>query len=748
MNPSVSTVSLTSARSSSTQQLMNKKVSAQESLYHMCLCVKKRLECLPQLQPYLNLAYSSAEILTEHQALLLSQKQQQQNAHQDAGPPGSNGRLSSSSTLHRDSSFSATSFGDDSEHSQSFNMDDTLLTFAVGITPISVDCDPVTQLSKLFQQGSPLCIIFNAVRPQSKLTVISSDDMKICKKSIYDFILGLKKHFAFNDEELFTISDVFSNSTEHFLKVLDVVVTLLNAAPETFPPVSMDSDLETHPLHKPTNEYDKIVREFIETERKYVHDLEILNKYRQQLLEYQIINSEELYMLFPNLNDIIDFQRRFLVSLEINGQVPPQKQRIGALFMHSKHFFKLYEPWSIGQNAAIDFISSSFDKMNPANAQLVIRNKMELQSFLLKPVQRLCRYPLLLKDLLQHSDSDPKELEIALEIAKSIATNINENQRRTENYEVVKRLYGRVSNWKGYRVAKFGELLYFDKVAISTNNSNEPEKDFEVYLFEKIILLFSEISQKKSSSISLKKKTNSSSMLHLSSSLSSSSNDFSKNGSKLDLRGRIMIMNLNQVASIENHSLNITWESPKEQGNFILKFKNEETRNNWGKCLHQLLRQIRSESYRSVNSTSDKSNMSSPVQYSHNSIASLGSTLTRQVSEVLPKSHLSNARQSFASEYRSISESYKNSIPDTMLLIRVSFNNDFYTVLTTLDSTVEDVLLIIRKKLAHLGIITKVKYQDEDGDYVMLESDDDWSVVKDMLKESSERLLNVWAYTQ
>ena len=98
MNPSVSTVSLTSARSSSTQQLMNKKVSAQESLYHMCLCVKKRLECLPQLQPYLNLAYSSAEILTEHQALLLSQKQQQQNAHQDAGPPGSNGRLSVSYT--------------------------------------------------------------------------------------------------------------------------------------------------------------------------------------------------------------------------------------------------------------------------------------------------------------------------------------------------------------------------------------------------------------------------------------------------------------------------------------------------------------------------------------------------------------------------------------------------------------------------------------------------------------------------
>ena len=210
----------------------------------------------------------------------------------------------------------------------------------------------------------------------------------------------------------------------------------------------------------------KIVREFIETERKYVYDLELLHKYSRQLLSNNVINSEELYMLFPNLNDIIDFQRRFLVSLEINAQVDPQRQRIGALFMHSKTFFKLYEPWSIGQTAAINFISSSFDKTN--GADFVIGNKLELQSFLLKPVQRLCKYPLLLKELLHHSSGNGncKELETAWEIAKSIARSINENQRRTENHQIVKKLYGRVSNWKGYRIAKFGELLYFDKVSI------------------------------------------------------------------------------------------------------------------------------------------------------------------------------------------------------------------------------------------------------------------------------------------
>jgi len=57
--------------------------------------------------------------------------------------------------------------------------------------------------------GAPLCIIFNAIKPQYKINVVSSDELKICKKSIYDFISSCKIHLEFHDEELFTISDVF-----------------------------------------------------------------------------------------------------------------------------------------------------------------------------------------------------------------------------------------------------------------------------------------------------------------------------------------------------------------------------------------------------------------------------------------------------------------------------------------------------------------------------------------------------------
>lgn len=834
-----SSIMMTSSSNNSSNShisnIMNSAVTSRDSLYYICLNVKKRLENVPQLQPYLNLAYSSSELLSERQSLLLSQRQQQmlqnnnsnnantRNSTNSVSTPSAS-RISTMSTNSMKEEFSLDGGSTLANNTNNGVMEDTLLTFSMGILPISMDCDPVTQLSQLFQQGSPLCIIFNLVKPQFKLPVVSSDDLKICKKSIFDFILGCKQHFAFNDEELFTISDVFANSTTQLIKVVDVVSTIMDSAPEIFPSrekvqIEIDQDINNkmNKYSKKYDEYTKIIKEFVNTERKYVHDLEILETYKTQLLNSNVITSEELYMLFPNLSDAIDFQRRFLISLEINALVAPTKQRIGALFMHSKWFFKLYEPWSIGQNAAIDFLTTTLENLNKSNideSSFVIRNKLELQSFLYKPVQRLCRYPLLLKELAscnilsgsslsddnlknvdERDNGKSKELEVALEISRSIARSINENQRRTENHQVVKKLYGRVINWKGYRIAKFGELLYFDNVFISTSNSNDPEREFEVYLFEKIIILFQQVpnnngnGKNKTSSLILKKKStsasiSSSSTLNLSShgsgflsgGLSGNSSNNNSNSSlngassfgnsepKLDLRGRIMVMNLSQISPVSHRSLSITWESVKEQGNFILKFKNEETRDNWCSCLQSLVRNMKSESYKSNatensfissssirnssssnnNNNNTSSNSITLVDRSHDSVSSFNNNSIKHISDMLPKQR--RVVSNFENEYRTVSENYKHSIPETSILMRISFNSDFYTLLVELDWSMEEVRETILKKLNHVGEISKIKYQDEDGDYVILASEEDWLVVKDMLRENDERILNIVVY--
>ncbi|ONH66908.1 Cell division control protein 24 [Cyberlindnera fabianii] len=737
-----SNINVASFANNNTLMLMNKQVTSNDSLYYVCLKLKKRLESAPQLKPYLNLAYSSAEVLSENQALALSQK----SSHSSNSQSGYGPSNSSNMRMSGISNFSNVS--DDSGNLSSNAASPApapLTTFHAGVLPATVSCDPVTQLWALFQQGSPLCVIFNLIKPTQTLPVVSSDDLKTCKKSIYDFILACKNYLSFEHADLFTISNVFSNETDDLIRIIKVINRVINLAPAIFKPQEIEEEI------KITDSKSKVIKELVETERKYVNDLETLLKYKEQLLEFNIISSEDLYMLFPNLDDIVDFQRRVLISLEINSLVESRYQRIGSIFIHAQSFFKLYEPWSIGQKAAIDFISSS--PLKQQNSKLIIENDFELQSFLLKPVQRLCKYPLLLKELLKYTEpASPNynELLLSLDISKKIANDINENQRRVENVEVLKKLFDKVVDWKGYDVHSFGELLFFDKVVVNDNSKNSDEREFQVYLFENIIIFFKELlPQQKKNSIGLKKK---------------STTNLLASGEVLgyELKGRISIANIYNINSVNPHQLNISWSGIKDTGSFLMRFKNEETRTNWESCIRKLVTNLQEEyQTRNVQSMSQmnlidrrsngisiagSSRRSSYIGRNSDASTTYSGTTpghSRQRSEV-PLS--SRTTQDSIQTKRSISESYKNSLPANSIIVRLMYEQDLFTMMVSLEIGVAEFLEKIDRKIKQCGgqMKGKVKYQDEDGDFIVIGSEDDWSMVKDMMQDVGDKVLHVW----
>lgn len=765
------------AGNNNTLMLMNKQVTQMDSLYYICLKLKKRLESVTQLKPYLNLAYSSAEVLSENQALLLSQKSSsvagatssRNHSNSTASSTTNNNNFNNYNHQHHSYSSTGSNFrvsalsnfsntSDDNSSNSQLNSPSSgtpgfINTFCAGVLPATVNCDPVTQLWALFQQGSPLCVIFNMIKPAYSLPVISSDDLKTCKKSIYDFILACKNYLNFDNSELFTISNVFSNETDDLIKIIKVINQVIDLAPSIFKNIEIPED-----EIKVTDSKSKVLKELVETERKYVNDLETLVAYKEQLLNFSIISSEDLYMLFPNLNDILDFQRRFLVALEINNLVDPKYQRIGSIFIHAQSFFKSYEPWSIGQKAAIDFINSSSMKLK--NNSLIIENELELQSFLIKPVQRLCKYPLLLKELIKYTESSSSnynELNLALESSKKIANDINENQRRVENVEVLKKLYDKVVDWKGYNVNSFGELLFFDKVVVKDNSKSSEEREFQVYLFENIIIFFKELlpQQKKSSIASLKKKSQTN--------LSNSNQEVLG----LELKGRISIANIYNINTVNPYLLNISWSGVKDTGSFLMKFKNEETRTNWESCIRRLVANLQDDYNNSNTSTLNNlnlnerrsngisigSNRSSYISRTNSDSTTLQNLPTngyqqmhsRQKSEVAVPSRRST-QDSIQSNKRSISESYKNQLPNNSIIVKLTYEKDLFTLMIPLDIPVDEFLSKIEKKIKQCGGLMKgkVKYQDEDGDFIVIQSDEDWGLVKEMMKEVGDKVLNVW----
>lgn len=59
-----------------------------------------------------------------------------------------------------------------------------------------------------------------------------------------------------------------------------------------------------------------------------------------------------------------------------------------------------------------------------------------MQSFLIKPIQRICKYPLLLKELLKHTPDDHPDYEYLSKSCQSIeeiVKKINERKREKDN---------------------------------------------------------------------------------------------------------------------------------------------------------------------------------------------------------------------------------------------------------------------------------------------------------------------------
>ena len=138
------------------------------------------------------------------------------------------------------------------------------------------------------------------------------------------------------------------------------------------------------------------MRELVDTERKYVQDLENLHDLKKTLEQRGIINGDIVHQIFLNINAILDVQRRFLIRIESTNSAPQKAQQWGNPFVTFEESFNIYQPFIANQRKAAQLAQSYFDKIRSANHPVAC-DFNTLDGFLLKPMQRLVKYPLLLK---------------------------------------------------------------------------------------------------------------------------------------------------------------------------------------------------------------------------------------------------------------------------------------------------------------------------------------------------------------
>ncbi|KAL6898568.1 Pleckstrin homology domain-containing protein [Trichoderma evansii] len=436
--------------------------------------------------------------------------------------------------------------------------------------------DPVDPLWNLLRSGYPLLLIYNTLRPAEPLAVEdpNASDAKKSKIAIFKFVQACMKELQVPPADSFVITDLMGTDTSGFVKVTQVVNYVLDLAEQrgyllqqqAFPD---GESADTNGSSKMTYR-DHVIKELVDTERKYVQDLENLHDLKKALEQKGVITGDIVHQIFLNINFILDFQRRFLIRIETTNSMPADTQRWGQPFVTHEEFFNIYQPFIANQRKAAQIANANFDLIRQSDHP-VAADFNTLDGFLLKPMQRLVKYPLLLKDLAKKTE-DPETKEDLLqgcEAAERVLQKANEAVNRDLLDEALEELMTRVDDWKSHKIESFGKLLLHGVYGVITGKT-EQEKDYEIYLFECILLCCKEISPKTKDK---KERAR----------LQSIPKQKNKNA-KLQLKGRIFMTNVTDVVSLSkpgSHSVQIWWKGDPGVENFTIKFLTEEMMRKW-----------------------------------------------------------------------------------------------------------------------------------------------------------------------
>uniref|UniRef100_A0A3Q3E7B7 Si:ch73-212j7.3 n=1 Tax=Hippocampus comes TaxID=109280 RepID=A0A3Q3E7B7_HIPCM len=185
---------------------------------------------------------------------------------------------------------------------------------------------------------------------------------------------------------------------------------------------------------------DRVVMEIIETERMYVKDLRsIVEDYLAHIIDTSNlpIRPEQVCSLFGNIEDIYEFNSELLQSLDMCDSDPVA---IAQCFVDKSEYFEIYTQYCTNYPNSVAALTDCMRSKTLAkffkDRQAALKRSLPLGSFLLKPVQRILKYHLLLQEIAKHFGPDEAGYEVvqeAIDTMTGVAWYINDMKRKHEH---------------------------------------------------------------------------------------------------------------------------------------------------------------------------------------------------------------------------------------------------------------------------------------------------------------------------
>ncbi|XP_023806918.1 kalirin isoform X2 [Oryzias latipes] len=233
-----------------------------------------------------------------------------------------------------------------------------------------------------------------------------------------------------------------------------------------------------------------VLNELVQTEKDYVKDLGIVVEDFMKRIEEKGVPDDmkgKDKIVFGNIHQIYDWHRDFFV-VELEKCLEDQELLAGLFIKHER---RLHMYVNYCQNKPkSEYIVAEYDTYFDG-IQQDIQSRLSISDFLIKPIQRITKYQLLLKDFLKYSTKagiDCEQIEKAVDLMSQVPKLCNDMMN-----------LGRLQGFEGNLINQ-GKLLQQETFFVTEQDGGvlSRSKERRVFLFEKIVI-FSELLRKGSS---------------------------------------------------------------------------------------------------------------------------------------------------------------------------------------------------------------------------------------------------------
>ncbi|XP_061407532.1 pleckstrin homology domain-containing family G member 3-like [Lethenteron reissneri] len=231
---------------------------------------------------------------------------------------------------------------------------------------------------------------------------------------------------------------------------------------------------------------DRVVLEILETERMYVRHLKsIVEDYLTAIS--QKLPNDDVNTLFGNIKEIYKFNSELLGELEDCGSDPVA---IAECFVEKSGGFEIYTQYCTNFPSSMELLTKCMRTKSTAkffrDHQAALKHNLPLGSFLLKPVQRILKYHLLLQEIEKRLDKSTDGYEVvqdALSAMHGVAWHINEMKRKHEHAIRIQELRGLLINLK-QDLSMLGDLALEGSFRL-----HRTRKERALFLFDSSLLI-------------------------------------------------------------------------------------------------------------------------------------------------------------------------------------------------------------------------------------------------------------------